>query len=95
MPHTFAGWYAQAAYQVLKTGDFTLSPFVRYEQFNTAKSYATLPQGLTPATAPDEKVTTVGANLRVGEGVVLKADYQKFTEDKTRDRVNLGMGFAY
>jgi len=26
---------------------------------------------------------------------VLKADYQKFREDKTRDRVNLGVGFAY
>jgi len=95
VPKSFAGWYTQAAYQLLKSGDYTLSPFVRYEQFNTAKSYAYVPQGLGVETGPDEKVTTVGANLKVGEGVVLKADYQKFKEDKSRDRLNLGMGFAY
>ncbi len=95
VPSSFAGWYAQAAYQLLKSEDYVLSPFVRYEQFNTAKSYAALPAGLGVATMPDEKVATLGANLKVGEGVVLKADYQKFKEDKTRDRLNLGMGFAY
>ncbi|GJI90829.1 hypothetical protein [Duganella hordei] len=95
VPKSFAGWYAQAAYQALKSGDYTLSPFARYEQFNTAKSYAAVPQGLGVAPSPDEKVTTVGANLRVGEGVVLKADYQWFKEDKLRDRLNLGMGFSY
>lgn len=95
VPKSFAGWYLQAAYQALKSGDYTLSPFVRYEQFNTARSYEPMPQGLGIATLPDEKVTTVGANLKVGEGVVLKADYQKFKEDKTRDRLNLGMGFSY
>jgi hypothetical protein len=47
------------------------------------------------ASGPDENVTTLGLNLRVGEGVVLKADYQKFGEDKSRDRLNLGMGFSY
>ncbi|WP_229219911.1 hypothetical protein [Rugamonas fusca] len=95
VPSSFAGWYMQAAYQLLKSGDYVLSPFVRYEQFNTAKTYAALPQGLDVATGTDEKVATVGANLKVGEGVVLKADYQKFREDKTRDRLNLGVGFSY
>lgn len=91
VPASFAGWYAQAAYQLLKSGDYVFSPFARYEQFNTAKSYS----AMAMAGAPDEKVITVGANLRVGEGVVLKADYQKFSEDKSRDRLNLGVGFAY
>ncbi|MBV6319340.1 hypothetical protein [Duganella violaceipulchra] len=95
VPKSFAGWYTQAAYRLLQAGDYTLSPFARYEQFNTAKSYAAVPQGLGVAASPDEKVTTVGANLKVGEGVVLKADYQWFKEDKSRDRLNLGMGFAY
>jgi hypothetical protein len=40
-------------------------------------------------------VYTVGANLRVGEGVVLKTDYQRFGTDKARDRINLGVGFSY
>jgi len=95
VPKSFAGWYMQAAYQLLKSGDYTLSPFARYEQFNTAKSYAPVAQGLGVDPAADEKVTTVGANLKVGEGVVLKADYQRFKEDNTRNRFNLGLGFMY
>ncbi|MGK5037416.1 hypothetical protein [Janthinobacterium sp. LB3P118] len=95
LPSVFAGWYLQAAYQLLKAGDYTLSPFLRYEQYNTAKSYAAVPQGLGIAAGADEKVTTIGANLKLGEGVVLKADYQKFREDNTRDRLNLGVGFSY
>jgi hypothetical protein len=91
VPASFAGWYAQAAYQLLKSGDYVFSPFARYEQFNTAKRYS----AVAMAAAADEKVVTVGANLRMGEGVVLKADYQKFSEDKSRDRLNLGVGFSY
>jgi hypothetical protein len=95
VPARFAGWYAQAAYQVLKSGDFVLSPFARYERFNTATSYAAMPAGLGVPASAEEKVLTVGANLRIGEGVVLKTDYQKFSEDKSRDRLNLGVGFSY
>lgn len=95
IPKSFAGWYAQAAYQLLKSGDYTLSPFARYEQFNTAKGFAGVAPGTGVGTGPDEKVTTVGANLRIGEGVVVKADYQKFREDSARDRLNLGVGFSY
>ncbi|MEB0136687.1 hypothetical protein QN362_15225 [Actimicrobium sp. CCC2.4] len=95
VPSSFDGWYVQAAYQAWKSQDYVFSPFVRYEQFNTARSYAGQVQGAEVATGPTEKVTTAGANLRVGEGVVLKADYQKFQIDRTRDRVNLGMGYAF
>ena len=95
IPSSFDGWYAQAAYQAWKSKDYVLTPFVRYEQFNTARSYAGAPNGLAVATGPGEKVSTIGANLRVGEGVVLKADYQKFREDASRDRLNLGMGYAF
>ena len=95
VPASFDGWYAQAAYQLLKSGDYVLSPFARYEQFNTARRYTALPAGLGVPAGADEKVVTLGANLRVGEGVVLKADYQKFSEDKSRDRLNLGVGFSY
>ena len=95
VPASFSGWYAQAAYQLYKTGDLVFSPFARYEQFNTALRYSRVPDGLGAPLGVAEKVTTVGANLRMGEGVVLKADYQKFGEDKSRDRLNLGVGFAY
>ena len=95
IPASFAGWYAQAAYQLYKSGDYTFSPFARYEQFNTAKRYSASTAALGVPAAADEKVATLGANLRIGEGVVLKADYQKFSEDKLRDRLNLGVGFSY
>jgi hypothetical protein len=71
VPSSFQGWYAQAAYQLWKSGDYTLLPFVRYERFNTAKRYSAMPEGLGVATGPDEQVATIGANLRIGEGVVL------------------------
>ncbi|WLI88744.1 hypothetical protein Q4S45_18785 [Massilia sp. R2A-15] len=90
VPSSFAGWYLQAAYQSFKSGDIALNPFVRYEQFNTASSFT---NQATPDA--DHKVGTVGANLRIGEGVVLKADYQKFRGDSARDRLNLGVGFSY
>ena len=95
IPSSFFGWYGQAAYRAWQSGDYTLSPFIRYERFNTAQRYAGLPQGADVATGPNEKVITVGTNLRIGEGVVLKADYQKFSEDSTRDRLNLGLGYAF
>jgi hypothetical protein len=95
VPKSFAGWYLQAAYQLAQWDDYVLSPFARYERFNTAKSYSMLPAGLGVATTPDQQVGTVGANLRVGQGVVLKADYQRFVRDKSLDRVNLGVGFSY
>jgi hypothetical protein len=95
VPQSFVGWYLQAAYQLAKSGDYIFSPFARYESVNTAKTYAPAPPGLGVDATPDERITTVGANVKVGEGVVLKADYQKFKQDKTRDRLNLGMGFSY
>jgi hypothetical protein len=95
IPSSFYGWYGQAAYQAWKSADYTLTPFVRYEQFNTAKSFSEVPAGLGVETGPDEKVVTLGTSFKVGEGVVLKADYQKFKEDKARDRVNLGVGYAF
>jgi hypothetical protein len=95
VPSSFYGWYAQAAYQVWKAADYSLFPFIRYERFNTAKSYSAMPAGLGVAPGSDEGVTTVGANLKVGEGVVIKADYQKFKENTARDRVNFGVGFSF
>lgn len=95
VPSSFAGWYLQAAYKLWQGGDYVLSPFARFESFNTARSYAQVPAGLGVAAASYEQVATIGANLMVGQGVVLKADYQKFRDDKGRDRVNLGVGFAY
>lgn len=95
VPSTFTGWYVQAAYLAWKDSNYSLTPFVRYEQFNTAKSYAPVPLGLGVLPTDDEKVMTLGLSFRIGEGVVLKTDYQKFRLDNSRDRYNLGVGYAF
>ncbi|HEY2927440.1 hypothetical protein [Piscinibacter sp.] len=95
IPKSFDGWYAQAAYKVWSHEDYALWPFVRYEQFNTARSFADLGPGLTPAGAATERVVTVGANFQLTPGVVLKADLQRFRENKDANRVDLGIGWSF
>ena len=95
IPKGFDGWYAQGAYKLWSHEDYDLSPFVRWEQFNTARSYAELGPGLTPTAGVTERVVTLGANFQVSPGIVLKADYQTFRENKDANRVNLGMGWNF
>ena len=95
IPKTFDGYYVQGAYKVWSHDDYALSPFVRWEQFNTAKAYADLGQGLTPDAARAERVVTLGANLLVAQGIVLKADYQRFRENSDLNRFNLGVGWSF
>lgn len=95
VPKSFFGWYTQAAYKVWESGEYALSPFARYEVFNTAASFAALPAGLSVDADRDEKVVTTGANLRIGQNVVLKADVQRFQVARARDRLNLGIGYQF
>ena len=95
IPASFDGWYAQAAYKIWTQGNYALSPFVRWEQFNTARSFADLGPGLTPEAARTERVVTLGANFQVTQGVVLKADVQRFRENDDQNRVDLGLGWSF
>lgn len=95
VPEAFYGWYTQAAYRVWQHGTYTLWPFVRYERFNTASSYAAMPAGLGVDSAPTETVWTYGVNFNLNPNVVIKADYQRFSEDSDRDRFDVGLGLAF
>ena len=95
IPKSFDGWYAQAAYRIWSNADYTLAPFARYEEFNTARSFESLGAGVTPTAAPTQRVATVGANFSIGSGVVLKADYQRFRENRDADRFDLGFGWSF
>jgi hypothetical protein len=104
VPHLFYGGYAQAAYKVFQHGDYALSPFVRYEIYNTAAGFGSLPASLGAVKQPDEHVLTIGANFYIGEGVVLKADYRDYRVNKAPDTeehfnlgnsLNLGVGFSF
>jgi len=95
IPKSFDGAYVQAAYKVWSSDDLSLSPFARVERFNTRKSYADIGQGLTADAAPTEQVYTLGANLNVGQGLVFKADIQRFKQNKDNNRFDLGMGWSF
>ena len=95
IPKSFDGWYAQAAYKVWSNADYALAPFARWEQFNTARSFADLGAGLTPDAARTQRVVTVGANFNIGSGIVLKADYQRFRENADANRFDLGLGWSF
>ena len=95
IPRSFDGAYVQAGYNAWESGSYRLTPFVRYERFNTARSYADLGQGLTPEASPSERVSTVGANFQLTPGVVVKADVQRFGEARDQNRVNLGLGWSF
>ncbi len=95
IPKSFGGFYVQGAYKLWSREDYALTPFARWERFNTARAYADLGPGLTPDNARSERVTTLGANLQVAQGVVVKADYQRFGVNAERNRVDLGLGWNF
>ena len=95
LPDQFRGWYAQAAYRLWKQGDYSFTPFARYERVNTAIGFSGLAPGLAPATDPDTRVMTVGASFYLHPQVVLKLDTQRYFNDSNLDRINLGVGFHY
>jgi hypothetical protein len=97
IPSDFFGWYTQAAYRLWDSGKRSLSPFVRYERYNVASSYAGLPaaRSLSDTPAGTETVATIGFNYQLNANVVFKADYQTFHVDPSRNRFDLGLGFTY
>ncbi|HEY2629758.1 MAG TPA: hypothetical protein VGI57_11560 [Usitatibacter sp.] len=95
VPEDFFGWYMQGAFKIWNQGEMSATPFVRYERYNTGWKYATLPAGLTPDALPTEGVWTAGLNFYLNPSVVFKMDYQKFKEDTTRDRFDLGVGYQF
>jgi hypothetical protein len=74
---------------------WTLAPFARFERVNTGAGYAFIGAGLTPAALQAEEISTLGVNLNIASGVVLKLDYQKFDLNSEGDRVDLGLGYAF
>jgi hypothetical protein len=94
-PKRFDGALVEAGYKLWQHEDLSLEPFARWEQFNTGRRYANLGAGLTPAQRATERVTTLGSSLFIGEGVVLKADYQIFQQADDANRFNLGLGWSF
>ncbi len=104
VPHLFYGGYVQAAYNLWHNNNYALSPFVRYEVLNTAAGFGSLSAAAGGIKGENEKIVTIGANFRIGEGVVLKADYRNYQVNKLPDTINhfnlgnslnLGLGYSF
>lgn len=95
VPELFEGRYVQVAYQLWANDNYKLAPFARMETYNTGASYADIGAGLTPDTLPTQHVTTVGANIGIGQGVVVKMDIQRSHSNSALDRFDLGLGWSF
>jgi len=111
IPAGFYGAFAQAAYaKGFGTRACRLAPFLRVERYDMGSSYQgtqgpLIPSGLVPLSpAPGDTgtwprghdwVSTVGANLFVGEDVVVKIDYQSFSTNADFRRFDLGLGLSF
>jgi len=99
VPKAFWGGYAQGAWRALAWNESNLTPFVRYEQFNTGAAYAEQPLGVSTPALPTEKVWTAGINYYLNPNVVFKFDYQDFNRDDAElgygNRFNLGIGYQF
>lgn len=95
VPESFWGAYVEAGWKAWQRGDYALAPFVRYERYNTGARYASLGDGLTPASLPTNGVTTLGASFFITPSIVVKADYQWFRPNSDADRFELGLGLNF
>jgi hypothetical protein len=91
------GYYAEAGYNVFDGRRATsqeLSPFVRYEAFDTQAAVAS---GLTADPANDRRNLTVGIHYRPIPNIAIKFDWQDQGNSAGTgvDRYSLGLGWLF
>jgi hypothetical protein len=94
-PKSMKGAYVQAAYHVWKQGNFDVAPFVRVERFDIRQQEDPANGLLQDENIRNERVRTIGVNFRVHPQVVIKADLQRYRNDRSLDRFNLGLGYMF
>ena len=92
VPGAFYGWLVQGAYTAWQHGEVSVTPFARYEQFNTQ---AVMPAGFLADPENADRVLTLGLSFKPVQAVVFKADYQRFLNHTGNDRMNLGLGYMF
>jgi uncharacterized small protein (DUF1192 family) len=91
------GWYVQAAYDVMTlkpAGQWAVTPFVRYERLDPQDR---VPAGFDEDPSLDQTVWTAGVGVKPLPNVVLKTDYQWFS-NRARTGVNsfnLSVGYLF
>ena len=90
------GWYVEAGLEVLSGGEgqCSLTPFVRYEEYNTQDK---TPAGFKVSGANDAEIITLGVALQPIEQIIFKADYQikDNAAGSADDQANLAMGYVF
>jgi hypothetical protein len=95
IPEDFFGWYVEAAWRARVGKPWPLVPFLRYERFNTASSYAMLNAVTAPQPLADRIALTGGLQWQFAPGVIFKADYVDFAHGREGDRFDLGLGYEF
>jgi len=95
VPKSMKGAYAQAAYHVYKEDKLDVAPFVRVERFDITQQEDPANGLLQDPNIHNERVRTIGVNFKLHPQVVLKADVQRYRNDKSLDRFNLGVGYMF
>lgn len=91
------GYYGEVAYQIPLKGKGEqyprLTPFVRYENYNT---HAEVRTGTTQNDAYNREILTTGLGLQLTPGTVFKADFQWLKNGAAAKPTNmLNIGFGY
>ena len=91
------GWYLQAGYDVFsrfEMGNRQLTPYVRWEQFNTQ---ASVPNGFTANPVNDQEILTFGLDYKPIAPIVIKLDYQDLNNAAGTgiDQFNLAVGYIF
>ena len=90
------GYYGEVGYDVssLLGMQKKIVPFVRYSQYNTHQS---VDESMMPNKAYDRTVVTAGFSFFLNDAVVIKADYQNFSNalQSQTHQFNSGIGFWF
>ena len=90
------GYYGEVGYDVSSLLGMIrkIVPFVRYSQYNTHES---VDESMIPNKAYDRTVVTAGFSYFLNDAVVIKADYQNFSNALQRQthQFNSGIGFWF
>lgn len=91
-----SGWYAEAGYDVATflPGNFSLTPYVRYESFNTQES---VPAGFSARPSNDVDVFTTGVAFKPFSQSVIKVDYTDFdrADESGVDQLSVALGYIF
>jgi hypothetical protein len=94
---SFGGWYAEGGYDLaglLPRGEMSLTPFARYEQFDTQRE---VPAGFLRNPANDQNILTLGVAFKPMPQTVIKVDWQDVDNAANTglDQWNIALGYIF